>query len=57
MVDIRLYCYNIRKGLYRGIKLMLCVIVQANMDLGVMFNTNIMNSVNLIPLYNPLRML
>ena len=45
MVDIHLYGYNIRDGMYGGIKSALHVIVQANMDLGVLFKTKIMNGV------------
>ena len=45
MVDIHLYGFNIRNGMYGGIESALHVIVQANMDLGVLFKTNIMNGV------------
>ena len=45
MVNIHLYGYNIRNAMYRGINSALRVIVQANMDLGVLFKTKIMNGV------------
>ena len=45
MVDIHIYGFNIRNGVYRGIDSALHVIVQANMDLGVLFKTKIMNGV------------
>ena len=45
VVDIRLYGENICNGRYSGIYLTLRMIVQANMDPGVLVNTKIMNSV------------
>ena len=44
-VDIRLGKYNIRNGNNRGLTLDLCALDQANMKLGVLFDTNIMKSV------------
>ena len=45
MVDIHLYGYHIRNGVYGGIESAMHVIEQGNVDLGVLFKTKIVNGV------------
>ena len=47
MVDIHLYGYNIRNWRYGEGESELCVIVQANMDLGVLYKTKITSSIDM----------
>ena len=51
MVDIHLYGYNTHSWRYRGVESELRVIVQANMDLGAIYETKITGSSDSIPLY------
>ena len=47
MVDIHLYGYHIRNGVYGGIESAMHVIEQGNVELGFLFKTKIVNGVKM----------